>query len=295
MENGTESLVMTKHVTAVIPTYNGLSLLQKNLPGVLRCLQDSDELIIVDDASSDLTLPWLDAQFKTKQRTQKLNGRKIKTRIGSFQLGKKKIRVVIVQNQKNLRFARSCNKGVLLAKHTLIFLINNDVSPHPDCLSYLMPHFQDKSVFAVAPLEVEKADGNLKAGKNVLEFKRGVFMHRRADSFESGPTAWVSGGSGLFDRVKWLELDGFDPRFAPAYWEDIDLSFRARQHGWQVLFESQAVVDHNHESTNADVFGQQRIAQMSWKNLNAFTDKHASASQKLQHWLWKPYWWWKMR
>ncbi len=286
---------MLRHVSVVIPTYNGQTLLQKNLPSVLKALKNGDEVVIVDDSSSDLTLPWLDEQFKTRQQTYKIQGKKRKVRLGHFQIGKKKIRILVLQNSRNLRFARSVNRGVQAAKFSLIFLLNNDVVPHQDCLDHLLPYFADPAVFGVAPLEIEQAEGGMFGGKNVLEFKRGMYIHRRAQEFHSGSTAWVSGGSGLFDRTKWLQLGGFDPDFSPAYWEDIDLSFRARLKGWKVLFEEKAVVDHNHESTNLSVFGQQQIQRMSWKNAKLFTQKHVSGIRKFQYWLWKPYWWWKMK
>lgn len=280
-----------KHVSVVIPTYNGQQLLEKNLPAVLNCLHDGDEVVIVDDASTDQTLSWLKNQFATKSWTYTIHNKKYYTQVGAFTNTNKKIRILVVLNKRNLRFGRSCNRGVLLAKYNLIFLLNNDVSPHRDVLKHLLPYFNDKQVFAVGPLEIERHAGNQKGGKNKIWFEKGLFVHSRADDYQSGETAWVSGGSGLFDKKKWLTLDGFDPSFAPAYWEDIDLSYRARKKGWKVVFEEKAIVDHNHESTNQDVFGNRQIATMSWKNADLFTKKHANFFQKIYYLLWKPYWW----
>jgi glycosyltransferase involved in cell wall biosynthesis len=39
-------------------------------------------------------------------------------------------------------------------------------------------------------------------------------------------------------------LGGFDPRYAPAYFEDSDLAFRLREAGYKVLYEPRAVVEH---------------------------------------------------
>lgn len=91
----------------------------------------------------------------------------------------------------------------------------------------------------------------------------------------------------------WLELAGFDQRFYPAYWEDIDLSFQARKRGWLILFEPQATVEHNHETTNNSVFGQDKIRQMSWSNAIKFTVKNADFLQLVQFYLWRPYWWYQ--
>lgn len=262
---------MNRAVSVVIPTYNGLALLQKNLPAVLSCLRAGDELIVVDDASSDATVEWL------KSTARQL-------------VAAKNSELAIVHNHYNLRFGAAVNKGVQQAKHELIFLINNDVSPRPDVLQQLTLHFNDPQVFAVGCLEIEKDSSNARGGKNKLWFERGLFIHSRAEEFTAGPTAWASGGSAMFDKQKWVQLGGFSKTFYPAYWEDIDLSFRARKKGWQVLFEPKAIVDHNHETTNGDVFGQQRIERMSWRNAHRFVWKNGTIWQKVANLMWRPYW-----
>jgi GT2 family glycosyltransferase len=290
------ALSPTHAVSAVIPNYNGQHLLAKNLPAVLACLEDGDELLIIDDCSSDESVRWLTQTYKLDLNPE------LSTELfrvfthPKLRLKGKKIDLKLVINQENLRFAASCNRAVSQAQHNLIFLINNDVSPQVQVLSHLVPYFTDETVFAVGCLEKERRGDSIQlGGKNRLWFERGIFMHSRATNFKSGRTGWVSGGSGMFDRSKWLELDGFDKAFYPAYWEDVDLSFRAKQKGWKVLFEAKAVVNHNHESTNSDVFGQQKIMDMSWKNARTFTLKNATPAQRLQFWLWQPYWWWARR
>ncbi len=278
-------------VSAVIPTYNGLRLLQENLPAVLHCLRIGDEVVIVDDASTDHTVKWLLDQFKLKSS----EGTGFIKHTGKYLSGKKQLFITLIVNQKNLRFGASVNRGVEQAKHPLIFLVNNDVSPQPTALEPLVKHFVDESVFAVSCLEVEPNQGGIWGGKNKLWFERGIFVHSRAEEFSAGPTAWASGGSALYDRAKWLELGGFDQAYYPAYWEDIDLSYRAKKRGWQVLFDPESKVSHNHESTNTDVFGQRKIEDMSWKHAHTFVQKNGTLWQKLAHMVWQPYWWWVRR
>ena len=165
--------------------------------------------------------------------------------------------------------------------------------PDKKCFEFLKPHFDDEEVFAVGCLEYENSEMGQRSGKNVLFFDRGLFQHNRANNFERGQTAWASGGSALFDKKKWLKLNGFDQAFYPAYWEDIDLSFRARKKGWKILFEPEAVVYHKHESTHQTVFGQQKMDDMSWKNAFVFTWKNGTRVQRLQYILWSSYWWYK--
>lgn len=293
-------------VTAVIPNYNGLKLLKKHLNDVVACLDDGDELVIVDDASSDGSVAELEMGFSlqkviTTPRVENLpkdyfprvNQTEFQIYFGKIDRARKKVRLVVVVNPENYRFGQAVNVGVALATHQRVFVVNNDVSPAPDAIKVLNKHFDDERVFAVGCLELLPLDSNQKSGKNKLWFNKGLFHHSKAEDLEYGHTAWVSGGSGLFDRDKWLELGGFDKLFYPAYWEDIDLSFRAKKRGWQVLFDPNAIVYHVHETTNSDIFGQQKIKEMSWQNSDRFTWKNGSILQKLEFLIFKPYWWLK--
>jgi GT2 family glycosyltransferase len=278
------------NVSVVIPTYNGRALLSKHLQSVLESMRADDELVLVDDASSDDSVEWLSRHFSLHELEPTSQFQVLS---GSWSVAGQSGPVTLVVNDRNERFAVSVNRGVSVAQGDLVFLLNNDVSPQKSVISKLEKRFDDDKVFAVGCLEYEQDQHGQKSGKNRLHFIRGMFIHSRAEEFERGETAWVSGGSGMFDAKKWQVLGGFDPIFAPAYWEDVDLSFRARQMGWRVLFEPEAVVYHKHESTNMEAFGQDRIEEMSWDNALRFVRKHASWWQYCQHLCWRPYWWWK--
>lgn len=278
-------------ISAVIPTYNGWNLLQQNLPSVATALRNKDEIIIVDDASTDDSFKQAQSEFGLSQAS--IQEDTYERWQGFISIGTHQVPLIYIKNLENLRFGQSVNRGVAQAQYRLILLLNNDVRPESDLLSHLLPHFQDTQVFAVGCHEIEVNQGGISGGKNKLWFERGMFIHNRADDFESGETAWASGGSSMFDRRKWLELGGFDQAYYPAYWEDVDLSYRARKRGWKVLFDAKAVVYHDHETTNQDVFGQQKIDAMSWKHALVFAWKNGTWQQKIQHMLWQPYWWLK--
>ncbi|TGQ71837.1 glycosyltransferase family 2 protein, partial [Mesorhizobium sp. M8A.F.Ca.ET.207.01.1.1] len=48
---------------------------------------------------------------------------------------------------------------------------------------------------------------------------------------------YCSGAALMLPRALWQQLDGFDTRYRPAYYEDTDLAFRVRAHGLRVLVQ----------------------------------------------------------
>lgn len=245
-----------KSVSIVIPNYQKLPLI-KHLPKVIAASQGS-EIIVVDDASPDDT-----AQYLTKHFPQ----------------------VKVVVNQTNQRFAASCNIGVKTAHGDVVVLLNSDVAPKPNFLKPLIKHFSDPKVFAVSCLEIQKSGVS---GKNHCQYKRGFLIHSAAP-IGSGNNCWATGGSSAFDRKKYLQIGGMDPLYKPAYWEDIDLSWRARQQGFTILFEPQSQVFHNHETTNVSVFGQRKMELMALRNQILFVWKNIRGRRLVEHFLWLPY------
>lgn len=291
----------SKNISVLIPNYNGKKLLQKYLDSVLEELAHNDQLVIVDDASSDSSVSYLVKRFDLQTASPDFvlphsaeyfpQEKDIDYNYysGKLQSGKKKIIINLLSLHKNMRFAAAVNAGVLLVKNPSFLLINTDVKLTKGCRKALLSKVSPE-MFAVGCLEFEDSIDGLKSGKNKLWFSKGMFEHSKAEDMTSGSTAWVSGGSGLFSTEKWFQLNGFDQLFYPAYWEDIDISFRAKKMGWNIWFESEAVVVHKHETTNIDVYGKQKMLEMSWKNADAFVLKNGNLLQKILHYIWKPYW-----
>ena len=247
-----------KTVSVVIPNWTKLPLI-KHLPAVIKACPDA-EIIIVDDASSDDTVSYVKKHFP---------------------------QVKLVVNQQNERFAVSCNNGFKAAQGEIVVLLNSDVAPKPNFLKSLIKHFDDKSIFAVSCLEIDK-QGKF-SGRNRCQFKRGFLIHSSAPVV-AGENCWATGGSSAFDRKKYLKMGGMDKLYKPAYWEDIDLSWTAREkYGWKILFEPNAQVFHNHETTNVSVFGLRQMEQMAMRNQFLFVWKNIRGRQLLEHWLWLPY------
>src|SRR3989344_2625549 len=228
---------MAKKVSVIIPNYNGKDLLYRNLASVINNCPGC-EIIVVDDASQDKSVDLLKKKFK---------------------------QVKLIENKKNLGFAKSINIAV--------------------------KHFINKDLLAVALADFSHENGKIvKRGRGGVNFRKGFINHFKIES-KSGDTLWVSGGSGIFDKKKFLILGGFDSIYRPFYWEDIDLSFRAWRLGWRCIFEPNAIVDHFHEEgaikkSSSDFF----IKTVSYKNQFIFVWKNVDDYFLIiQHLLWQPY------
>lgn len=224
-------------VSIIIPNWNGKKLLEKNLPKVLDALSTKkykSEVIIVDDASQDDSVDFLNKQFNDK--------------------------IKLVVHSINKGFGESCNDGVKVSNGKIILLLNSDVIPNKDFLQPLMVHFDNPGIFAISC-----NDGGRHA---VGYYHQGLIYHKPASeiSLKACNSFWVSGGSAAFDKKKWQELGGFSHAFKPFYWEDTDLCYRALKRGWKITWEPESKVNHKHETTISKHFTREYVNQVSLKN-----------------------------
>lgn len=206
---------MDKKIDIIIPSFNGKNLLEKNLPEVIKNSDYLNKVIIIDNGSTDDTIVWL---------------------------GKAYPEIIIVKNNSNLGFTKPVNQGVSQSTSEYFVLLNNDVRPSKDYLKNTLHYFEDEKVFAVSFNENESS-WPLVRWDGKIQFTRGE------DKSGSRLTTWASGGSAIFKRKIWDNLGGFNEIYAPFYWEDIDIGFRAWKSGYKIIWGKESQVIHDHEST----------------------------------------------
>ncbi len=202
--------------TLLIPIYNNLPLLQKFLPQNLS--YPWDEVIIIDDASTDGSAKWLKNNFP---------------------------QIKLITHQHNQGFIHSVNQGFQIAKGKIVTLLNSDVllktNPIPILNSFLTKH---PKTFAVSFNEPQYS--------YALPHWDGLFGHKVGPKTKKPHSSlYASGGSAAFVKSIWLKLGGFDPVYHPFYWEDVDISWRAKLAGYQIWWHPDIIVDHQHESTTS--------------------------------------------
>lgn len=226
-------------------------MLEKHLPSVIQAAVNYREIsrqevdiLVVDDASGDTVPEWLPARFAD------FPGLRIAT------------------NSRNLGFAPTANRGIRLARHPLVYLLNNDISLDAAALPPLVSHFEKPGVFAVASEVYDFTTRTLCGAGQIGEFRRGFLgVHRRyfADEhpLETSEPPWLTlfatGGSSMFRRDSFLQLGGFDEDFAPFGWEDVELSLRAWKQGWELHYEPRSRVYHEFSSTIAPRFPRRKV------------------------------------
>jgi GT2 family glycosyltransferase len=247
-------------VSVIIPNYNGRHLLKQHLPAVLAT--KPDEIIVVDDASTDTSIEFITANWP---------------------------QIKLIQLPDNLGFARAVNAGVAAAAGDIVVLFNNDVAPRQNCLVNLDSQFlAQPKLFSLGFLEIDPGT-NIQRGKAIGFWHRGLVRHAPAPDLEAGPTFWTFAAAAAYRKSMWNKLGGLDPLFRPAYWEDIDLSYRAQQQGWSVYFDPSRQVLHAAESTMKPVLGS-RLKHIAFKNQLLFVWKNITDARRLRsHLFWLPY------
>lgn len=155
----------------------------------------------------------------------------------------------IIQCEDNLGFAIANNRAVALLETPLVALLNPDAFPEPTWLARLRAaaqRYPRAGAFGSTQIAAEAVtlfDGLGDCYHAAGIPWRGGFGWPRATPAVTGETFSACAAAALYRTSAWRALGGFDERFV-SYCEDVDLGFRLRLAGWQVLQIADAVVHH---------------------------------------------------
>jgi GT2 family glycosyltransferase/glycosyltransferase involved in cell wall biosynthesis len=210
-------------VSVIIPVYGKAQYTLACLRSIARHQPKAlFEVIVVDDRSPDDSVALLE-------------------QIGGVKL---------LRNERNLGFVGSCNAGAAAARGDFLLFLNNDTQVMPNWLDGLLCCFGDHADCGIAGSRLVYPDGRLQeAGGLVFDdgscWTAGRFEQRDAPAWRyRREVDYVSGAALMIRRELFQRIDGFDQRYAPAYYEDTDLAFAVRQQGLKVYYEPSSTIIH---------------------------------------------------
>jgi GT2 family glycosyltransferase len=201
--------------TIVIPNLNGKGWLKDSIESVLAQTEQDFELIVVDNGSTDESL----AQARSYCARPNF---------------------ILIENRENTGFSHAVNQGIARAKGKYVVLFNNDAFAEPQWLAELIRTAEsDERIFAVQSLMIRHYERELAddAGDyvNLLAFACKEGDGRSVERYiRRGQRRIFSacGGAALYRKRILDEIGGFDEHFF-AYFEDVDLSWRANNAGYK--------------------------------------------------------------
>lgn len=217
--------------SVIVPNYNGAAL----LPPLFDALGAQDfgdfELIVVDDASSDESVAWVETHAPDAR---------------------------VIVNRQNAGFVASCNLAAAAARGRFIVLLNNDTEPEPQWLTELARAVcaHPNAAIVTSKLLLHEKPGVIHStgdlmGVDGVPRNRGVW---EADRGQFDGDTQVFAGCGAASAIRrdvWQALGGFDEDFW-MYLEDVDFGFRAQLMGLDVIFAPAARVHHRLSSSGGD-------------------------------------------
>ncbi len=203
-------------VSIVIPNWNGLRWLPGCLESIARQDLAPEQVIIVDNGSSDGSLEYLRQQHPD---------------------------VKVISLGVNTGFACAVNHGLRAAHGELVALVNTDVRLDPDWLRRMAAVLRaDPAAAAVACKMLDLHDrtrvydtGDVLRRDGACD-QRGRFHRDEGQWDEPGEVFGACAGAALYRRSALRSIGDFDERYF-AYLEDVDVSLRLRLAGWRCRYE----------------------------------------------------------
>jgi GT2 family glycosyltransferase len=189
-------------LSVIVPVHNGGELLARCLGAIARSVRLPEEVIVVDDGSTD------DSAAQAKRHGA------VVLRVGDAPAGP----------------AAARNLGAQQSRCEVLVFVDADVAVHPDALARIADHFDAEAGLAAL---FGSYDDDPPAPGLVSRYKNLVHHHVHQKGRPDASTFWA--GCGAVRRGPFLACGGFDAEAYPVpSIEDIDLGVRLRRAGYRI-------------------------------------------------------------
>jgi cellulose synthase/poly-beta-1,6-N-acetylglucosamine synthase-like glycosyltransferase len=203
-------------VSVVIPAHNEEDQIAKCLESVIGTEYENLEIIVVDDSSKDKTM-------------------EVASRYA--------VQVITRRSRGGIAAAR--NHGLQLVRGEIVAFVDADCIVDKSWLHILVSHHKDSKVAGVGGVI------STKQSSLFAKYRNHVAKEEYADS--PNPvhgTPSIPGGNSSYRTDVLRSIGGFNPTFAqPSGFEELELGYRIRKHGYLLVGEPRAVVWHLREGS----------------------------------------------
>ncbi|NIR72815.1 glycosyltransferase [candidate division KSB1 bacterium] len=269
-------MAQATELSVIIVNYNVKEFLEQALISIKKALKAiPSEIIVVDNASSDGSVSLLRQKFPD---------------------------VRIIENTKNLGFAKASNQGLRMAKGEFLVLLNPDTIVQADTFSRMIEFFNTHPDTGMLGCKILNPDGSLQLacrrsfptpwvaftrliGLSYFFPKSKLFGKYNLTYLDPDVVCEVEAISGSFMMIRRniLNVVGYLDESFFLYGEDLDWCYRIRENGWKVrYFPGTQIIHFKGESSKRTEFDRLKAF---YQAMIFFARKHFK-----QKYLLMPYW-----
>jgi peptidoglycan/xylan/chitin deacetylase (PgdA/CDA1 family)/spore germination protein YaaH/GT2 family glycosyltransferase len=202
-----------KSLTVLIPAFNEAKVITTSIRSMLNSRYSLPfDVLVVDDGSTDQTAQIVQSEFASNDRVRVLS----KPNGGKWS---------------------ALNFGVQNTDSEIVVCADADTLFAPDALTWLLRHFVDPKVGAVAGATSVGNTHTLMGAFQELEYLTSQNLERRAFELFNAITV-VPGAIGAWRRSAMLEAGGYN---GDTLAEDADLTMALPSRDWKIVYESRAI------------------------------------------------------
>ncbi len=244
-------------VSIVILTFNQLTYTKECVESIRKQTTEQHEIIFIDNGSTDGTVKWL------------------------RQLVKENPDYKLIENDKNLGFAKGCNQGILASTGEYILLLNNDVVITDGWLSGMLDCINSSRDIGIVGPMTNNISGLQKVPvvdytsiKSLDDYAKSFREKNRYRRVSSGR---IVGFCMLFRRELAEKIGLLDESFGTGNFEDDDYCLRASLAGYRNLIAGDVFIHHygsrsfigNRIDYSSSMSGNKKIFTEKWSGIEA--------------------------